>query len=66
MMDAANFYQTIRHHVPDADNLHSYCYRNFTSPVLSQIFLCDVSANSKQLSSSQNRFVKTVKISQSI
>jgi len=60
MMEAENFYQTIWHHIPDADNLHSHCYRNFTSPVLSQIFLRDVPANSKQLSSSQNSFEKTV------
>jgi len=63
MFEAENFYQTIWHHAPDAENFHSYCYRNVTFPVLSHIFLCDVSASSKQLSSSHNSFVKIVKIS---
>jgi hypothetical protein len=66
MMATANFYQTIWYHAPHDENLHSYCYGNFTSLVVSQIFLCDMSANSKQLSTSQNSGVKMVKISPSI
>ena len=58
MLAAANSYQTIWYHAPDDDNLYSYSYRNFTPPVVSQILLCDVSANSKQLSSSQNSAMK--------